>query len=47
MGISNEPMICLYGECGVRLEDYFYMGAEGEVWFSESSKSVDDPFAGV
>ena len=44
MCFSNEPMICLYGEFGVRLEDHFYMGADGPVWFTEPSKSVDDPF---
>ena len=52
MCFSNEPMICLYkengeGEFGVRLEDHFYMGKDGPVWFTEPSHSVDDPFAGV
>ena len=28
MCFSNEPMICLYGEFGVRLEDHFYMSEE-------------------
>jgi len=44
MCFSNEPMICLYGEFGVRLEDHFYMGADGPVWFTKPSKSIDDPF---
>ena len=44
MCFSNEPMICLYGEFGVRLEDHFYMTADGPVWFTEPSKSIDDPF---
>ena len=44
MCFSNEPMICLYGEFGVRLEDHFYMGSEGPVWFTQPSKSIDDPF---
>ena len=44
MCFSNEPMICLYGEFGVRLEDHFYMDADGPVWFTEPSKSIDDPF---
>jgi len=44
MCFSNEPMICLYGEFGVRLEDHFYMGADGPVWFTQPSKSVDEPF---
>ena len=44
MCFSNEPMICLYGEFGVRLEDHFYMSADGPVWFTQPSKSIDDPF---
>ncbi|MGJ8561953.1 MAG: M24 family metallopeptidase [Alphaproteobacteria bacterium] len=44
MCFSNEPMICVYGEFGVRLEDHFYMAADGPVWFTEPSKSIDDPF---
>lgn len=47
MCFSNEPMICVYGEFGVRLEDHFYMGEHGPVWFTEPSHSVDDPFKGV
>ena len=47
MCFSNEPMICIYGEFGVRLEDHFYMGSDGPVWFTEPSYSVDDPFNGV
>lgn len=43
MCFSNEPMICLYGEFGVRLEDHFYMGGDGPIWFTEPSKSIDDP----
>ncbi|MEP1229893.1 MAG: Xaa-Pro peptidase family protein [Litorimonas sp.] len=44
MCFSNEPMICLYGEFGVRLEDHFYMGHDGPIWFTQPSKSIDDPF---
>lgn len=47
MCFSNEPMICLYGEFGVRLEDHFYMAADGPVWFTEPSHSIDEPFKGV
>jgi Xaa-Pro dipeptidase len=47
MCFSNEPMICVDGEFGVRLEDHFYMGADGPVWFTEPSHSVDEPFKGV
>ncbi|GAA6153685.1 M24 family metallopeptidase [Pseudoteredinibacter isoporae] len=44
MVFSNEPMLVLPGEFGVRLEDHFYMGENGPVWFTEPSHSVDDPF---
>ncbi len=44
MCFSNEPMICVYGEFGVRLEDHFYMAPDGPVWFTQPSKSIDDPF---
>ncbi len=44
MTFSNEPMICIYGEFGVRLEDHFYMTAEGPRWFTQPCHSVDDPF---
>jgi Xaa-Pro dipeptidase len=44
MCFSNEPMICVYGEFGVRLEDHFYMTDAGPKWFTEPSHSVDDPF---
>ena len=44
MCFSNEPMICIYGEFGVRLEDHFYVTENGAQWFTEPSWSVDDPF---
>ena len=44
MCFSNEPMICIYGEFGVRLEDHFYMTKDGPKWFTEPSPSIDDPF---
>lgn len=44
MVFSNEPMLVLPGEFGVRLEDHFYMGDAGPVWFTEPSHSIDDPF---
>ena len=37
MCFSNEPMICVYGEFGVRLEDHFYMTKEGPRWFTQPS----------
>ena len=44
MCFSNEPMICIPGEFGIRLEDHFYMTAHGPKWFTEPSHSIDDPF---
>ncbi len=44
MCFSNEPMICVPGEFGIRLEDHFYMMATGPAWFTVPSKSIDDPF---
>ncbi|CAM3544964.1 M24 family metallopeptidase [Parendozoicomonas haliclonae] len=45
MCFSNEPMLVLPGEFGIRLEDHFYMTDEGPRWFTEPSLSIDDPFA--
>jgi Xaa-Pro dipeptidase len=44
MCFSNEPMICIDGEFGIRLEDHFYMTEQGPKWFTEQSKAVDLPF---
>ena len=44
MCFSNEPMICIYGEFGVRLEDHVYMTETGPAWFTQPSHSIDDPF---
>ena len=44
MCFSCEPMICIYGEFGVRLEDIIFMTAEGARWFTQPCHSVDDPF---
>ena len=44
MCFSNEPMLVLPNEFGVRLEDHFYMTASGAKWFTEPSYSIDDPF---
>jgi len=44
MCFSNEPMICIFGEFGIRLEDHFYMTTSGPKWFTEPSYSIDDPF---
>jgi len=45
MCFSIEPMIAIYGEFGVRLEDCAYMTEDGPRWFSEPSPAVDRPFA--
>ncbi|HEX8788791.1 MAG TPA: Xaa-Pro peptidase family protein [Telluria sp.] len=44
MCFSNEPMICVPGEFGVRLEDHFYMTPAGPKWFTQPATSLDDPF---
>jgi Xaa-Pro dipeptidase len=44
MTFSNEPMICIYGEFGVRLEDHILITEAGARWFTEPAHSVDDPF---
>ena len=44
MVFSNEPMLAIYGECGVRLEDIIYMTAEGPVFFTQPSDSLERPF---
>lgn len=43
MCFSIEPMICCYGEFGVRLEDHVYMTDDGPRWFTEPSDSFDNP----
>ncbi|WP_025819462.1 M24 family metallopeptidase [Shewanella marina] len=45
MCFSNEPMLCVPGEFGVRHEDHFYMTADGARWFTQPAYSIDDPFA--
>ena len=44
MCFSIEPMICSYGEFGVRLEDHAYITEDGPRWFTEPSSSIDNPF---
>lgn len=44
MCFSNEPMIVIEGEFGIRLEDHFYMTEQGPRWFTEPAKAVDAPF---
>ena len=44
MCFSDEPMICIYGEFGVRLEDIIFMTDHGARWFTQPCPSCDDPF---
>ncbi|MGZ8288119.1 MAG: M24 family metallopeptidase [Telluria sp.] len=44
MCFSNEPMICIPGEFGIRHEDHFYLTAQGPRWFTEPSHSIEKPF---
>lgn len=44
MCFSNEPMIVIPGQFGVRLEDHFYMTERGPKWFTQPSASIDAPF---
>jgi Xaa-Pro dipeptidase len=44
MCFSNEPMLVIPDEFGVRLEDHFYMTNNGPRWFTEPSSSIDNPF---
>jgi len=44
MCASIEPMLCLYGEMGVRLEDHFYLTDDGPHWFTPPSADLDAPF---
>lgn len=46
MCASIEPMLCLYGEMGVRLEDHFHVAEDGPKWFTLPSTNLDQPFAG-
>jgi Xaa-Pro dipeptidase len=45
MCCSNEPMIVVPGQFGVRLEDHFHVTAEGAQWFTPPSPAIDRPFA--
>ncbi|NVK55067.1 MAG: aminopeptidase P family protein [Alteromonadaceae bacterium] len=44
MCFSNEPMIVVPGEFGIRLEDHFYMTDDGPRWFTAPAHSIDNPF---
>jgi Xaa-Pro dipeptidase len=44
MCFSDEPMIAIPGEFGIRLEDDVYIAEDGAHFFTKQSKSIDDPF---
>ena len=44
MCFSNEPMIVVPGEFGIRLEDHFDMAEDGPRWFTQPAQSIDNPF---
>jgi len=44
MCFSDEPMIAIYGEFGIRLEDCFYMTETGPRFFTAQSPSIEQPF---
>ena len=44
MCFSDEPTIVIYGEFGIRLEDCLYITENGPKFFTEQSKSIDEPF---
>lgn len=41
---SNEPMICVPNEFGIRLEDHIYMTKNDAKWFTEPAHSIENPF---
>ena len=45
MCFTDEPMIAIPGEFGVRIEDDFYMTEQGPRFFSQPSPSIEQPFA--
>jgi len=44
MCFSDEPMIAIYGEFGIRLEDCLYMTEAGPKLFTGQSEAIDKPF---
>jgi len=45
MCFSDEPMIAIYGEFGIRLEDCLYITPSGPRFFTPPSPAIDQPFA--
>ena len=44
MTFSNEPMICVPNEFGIRHEDHIYMTENGPKWFTKPMHTIEDPF---
>ena len=44
MCFSDEPMIAIKGEFGIRLEDCLYITEAGPKFFTKPSISIDQPF---
>ncbi len=44
MCFSDEPMIAIPGEFGIRLEDDVYITESGANFFSKQSIAIDQPF---
>jgi Xaa-Pro dipeptidase len=44
MCFSDEPMIAIYGEFGIRLEDCLYITENGPKFFTKQSSSIEQPF---
>jgi Xaa-Pro dipeptidase len=45
MCFSNEPMIVIPNQFGIRLEDHFYVTQSGAKWFTQPQPSLEQPFA--
>jgi Xaa-Pro dipeptidase len=45
MCFSDEPMVAIPGEFGIRLEDDVYIDEDGAHWFTKPSLAIDKPFA--
>ncbi len=45
MCFSDEPMVAIYGEFGIRLEDCLYITENGPKFFTKQSEAIDKPFA--
>jgi Xaa-Pro dipeptidase len=45
MCFSDEPMIAIYGEFGIRLEDCLYITESGPKFFTQPSPAIDKAFA--